>query len=288
MLDQGERLEKYITHYREKYFEPDKRNRTTVFSYKPKEKAIDVIKNKISDICISLSAKDYLKMPGIVYDTKYVKLDDKAQFNYNIFEKNMFLELDEEELSVTSAAALTNKLLQFANGAVYKEDGKEFIEVHKSKMEALKEQIEALQGQAALIFYNFKHDLDRIEKLLKQMKINYGVLKSSEDIAKWNKQELNVLLAHPASTAYGLNLQEGGHHVIWFGLNWSLELYKQANARLYRQGQKETVIIHHLVSSGTMDENVLEALKEKDTNQNKLLELLKARIKKIKEDNKDE
>ena len=263
-----------------------------MFSYKPKEKAIDVIKNKISDICISLSAKDYLKMPGIVYDTKYVKLDDKAQFNYNIFEKNMFLELDEEELSVTSAAALTNKLLQFANGAVYKEDGKEdgkeFIEVHKNKIEALKEQIEALQGQAALIFYNFKHDLDRIEKLLKQMKINYGVLKSSEDIAKWNKQELNVLLAHPASAAYGLNLQEGGHHVIWFGLNWSLELYKQANARLYRQGQKETVIIHHLVSSGTMDENVLEALKEKDTNQNKLLELLKARIKKIKEDNKDE
>lgn len=286
LLDQGERLEKSITFYKEKYFISNRGADNIVYSYKPKPMAIEVIKNKISDICISLSAKDYLKMPEIIYDTKYVKLDDKARFNYDIFEKNMFLEIDEEELSVTSAAALTNKLLQFANGAVYKEDGKEFIEVHKNKIEALKEQIEALQGQAALIFYNFKHDLNRIEKLLKQMKVNYGVLKSSEDIARWNNKKLNILLAHPASAAYGLNLQDGGHHVIWFGLNWSLELYKQANARLYRQGQKETVIIHHLVSVGTMDENVLEALKEKDTNQNKLLELLKARIKKIKEENR--
>lgn len=145
------------------------------------------------------------------------------------------------------------------------------------------ELIEALQGQPALIFYNFKHDLDRIEQVLKKMKLKVGILKDSNDIARWNNKELDILLAHPASAAYGLNLQDGGNHVIWFGLNWSLELYKQANARLYRQGQKETVVIHHLVAAECMDENVLSALEEKDVNQNKLLEILKARIKQVKE-----
>lgn len=285
LLDQGERLEPYITHYRQKYFEPDKRNKDVVFSYKAKAHAVEVIKNKISDICISLNAKDYLNMPKLITDTKYVKLDEKAQFGYDTFERDMFLQLDDEELDVTSAAALTNKLLQFSNGAVYKQDSDEFLEVHKCKLEAFKELIESLQGQPALVFYNFKHDLYRLEKLLKQMKLRVGVLKSSEDIAKWNNRELDILLAHPASAAYGLNLQDGGNHIIWFGLNWSLELYKQANARLYRQGQKETVIIHQLIASGCMDENVLYALEEKDSNQNKLLEVLKARIKKVKEEN---
>lgn len=284
LLDQGERLEPYITHYREKYFEPDKRNEDRVFSYRAKDKAIEVIKNKISDICISLSAKDYLDMPKLIVDTKYVQLDSKSRYLYEVFEKKMFLQIeDEDEIDVTSAAALTNKLLQFSNGAVYKQDSNEFVEVHKCKIEAFKELIESLQGQPALVFYNFKHDLDRLQKVLKSMKLRVGVLKSSDDIAKWNNKELDILLAHPASAAYGLNLQDGGNHIIWFGLNWSLELYKQANARLYRQGQKETVFIHHLVTADSMDENVLSALDDKDINQNKLLEVLKARIKQVKE-----
>lgn len=283
LLDQGERLEQYITHYRKKYFDPDKRNQEIVFSYKPKETSVDLIKNKISDICISLSAQDYLNMPELMIDTKYVQLDSKAKYMYDVFEREMFLQLEnEDEIDVASAAALTNKLLQFSNGAVYKQESDEFVEVHKCKIEAFKELIEALQGQPALVFYNFKHDLVRLEKALKSMKLRVGILKSSEDIAKWNNRELDVLLAHPASAAYGLNLQDGGNHIIWFGLNWSLELYKQANARLYRQGQKTTVVVHHLVASGCVDENVLAALEEKDTNQNKLLEILKARIKQVK------
>lgn len=283
LLDQGERLEQYITHYRKKYFDPDKRSQEMIYSYKPKESSVELIKNKISDICISLSAQDYLNMPELIIDTKYVQLDEKAKYMYDVFEREMFLQLEnEDEIDVTSAAALTNKLLQFSNGAVYKQESDEFVEVHKCKIEAFKELIEALQGQPALVFYNFKHDLARLQKVLKSMKLRVGVLKSSEDIAKWNNRELDILLAHPASAAYGLNLQDGGNHIIWFGLNWSLELYKQANARLYRQGQKSTVVVHHLVASGCVDENVLAALDEKDTNQNKLLEILKARIKQVK------
>lgn len=283
LLDQGERLEPYITHYRKKYFEPDKRNRDVVFSYKAKDNSVETIKNKISDICISLSAKDYLNMPELIVDTKYIQLDAKAKKQYEVFEREMFLQIEnEDEIDVTSAAALTNKLLQFSNGAVYKQDSKEFVDVHKCKMEAFKELVEALNGKPALVFYSFKHDLDRLEKLLKSMKLRVGILKSSEDIAKWNNKELDILLAHPASAAYGLNLQDGGNHIIWFGLNWSLELYKQANARLFRQGQKETVVVHHLVTAGSVDENVLSALEEKDVNQNKLLEILKARIKQVK------
>lgn len=283
LLDQGERLEQYITHYRKKYFDPDKRSQEMIYSYKPKESSVDLIKNKISDICISLSAQDYLNMPELIIDTKYVQLDEKAKYMYDVFEREMFLQLEnEDEIDVASAAALTNKLLQFSNGAVYKQESDEFVEVHKCKIEAFKELIEALQGQPALVFYNFKHDLARLQKVLKSMKLRVGVLKSSEDIAKWNNRELDILLAHPASAAYGLNLQDGGNHIIWFGLNWSLELYKQANARLYRQGQKATVVVHHLVASGCVDENVLAALEEKDTNQNKLLEILKARIKQVK------
>ena len=283
LLDQGERLEPYITHYRKKYFDPDKRNMDLVFSYKAKDNSVETIKNKISDICISLNAKDYLNMPKLIEDTKYVQLDSKAKYLYEVFEREMFLQIEnEDEIDVTSAAALTNKLLQFSNGAVYKQDSDGFVEVHKCKIEAFKELVEGLQGQPALVFYSFKHDLDRLQKVLKSMKLRVGVLKSSEDIAKWNNKELDILLAHPASAAYGLNLQDGGNHIIWFGLNWSLELYKQANARLYRQGQKETVVVHHLVTANSVDENVLSALEEKDVNQNKLLEILKARIIQVK------
>lgn len=286
LLDQGERLGKSITRYREDYFIPDKRNAMQIFTYKPKDKSVEAIKNKISDICISLSAKDYLQMPEKVIDTKYIKFDNKTQKQYEDFEKEMFMQIDEDEIDVTSAAALSNKLLQFCNGAVYKDDSKEYVEVHNKKIEAFLELIEAVQGQPLLVFYNFRHDLERIEKELKKLKLRYGILKDSEDIAKWNNKELDILLAHPASAAYGLNLQDGGSHIVWFGLNYSLELYQQANARLYRQGQKNTVFIHNLVIDGCRDIDVLDALENKNNNQEALLASLKARIKKVKELNK--
>lgn len=284
LLDQGERLGKYITHYRNNYFNPDKRDAQRIFTYKPKENAIEAIKNKISDLCISLSAKDYLQMPERVVDNRYIKLDEKAQKQYKEFEKEMFLQVNEDEIDVTSAAALSNKLLQYCNGAVYKENGQDYVEVHNCKIEALLELIEEAQGQPLLIFYNFKHDLERIQKALKKLKLRVGILKDSQDIAKWNNKELDILLAHPASAAYGLNLQDGGNHIVWFGLNWSLELYQQANARLYRQGQTQTVFIHNLVIDGCRDVDVLEALGNKKDGQEALLNSLKARIKKVKEE----
>lgn len=283
LLDGGERLGKFISHFRENYFLPDKRDNLRVFTYKPRENSVDIIKNKISDICISLSAKDYLQMPKLIKDTRYIKLDCKAQKAYEEFERNMFLQVDLDCIDVTSAAALTNKLLQFCNGAVYKEDSKDFVEVHDCKIEALIELVEEAQRQPILIFYNFKSDLERIQKALKKLKLRVGILKDSSDIAKWNNKELDILLAHPASAAYGLNLQDGGNHIVWFGLNWSLELYQQANARLYRQGQKENVIIHHLVVDGCRDVDVMSALQDKDKGQEMLLESLRARIKKAKE-----
>ncbi len=286
LLDQGERLGKSITRYREDYFLPDKRNAMQIFTYKPKDQSVEAIKNKISDICISLSAKDYLQMPEKIIDTKYIKFDNKTQKQYEDFEKEMFMQIDEDEIDVTSAAALSNKLLQFCNGAVYKDDSKEYVEVHSKKIEAFLELIEAVQGQPLLVFYNFRHDLERIEKELKKLKLRYGILKDSQDIAKWNNKELDILLAHPASAAYGLNLQDGGSHIVWFGLNYSLELYQQANARLYRQGQKNTVFIHNLVIDECRDIDVLNALENKNNNQEALLASLKARIKKVKELNK--
>lgn len=281
LLDQGQRLEKTITRYRELYFRARPLGSLGVNIYEEREGVEKLIKDKISDICISLKAEDYLKLPDKIIDTKYVKLDAKAQKAYKDFEKEMFLQIEEDEIDVTTAAGLSNKLLQFCNGAVYKED-KTVVEVHNSKIEALVELIEALQGKTVLIFYNFKHDRERIMKALEKMKLKVGELKTTEDIAKWNNGELDVLLAHPASAAYGLNLQDGGSHIIWFGLNWSLELYQQANARLYRQGQKETVFIHHLVIDGCMDESVIEALNDKNATQDKLLDALKARIKEVK------
>lgn len=286
LLDQGERLGKSITRFRDEYFVPDKRDSQRIFTYKPKADSIRLIKNKISDICISLSAKDYLQMPKLVKDNRFIKLDSKAQKGYEEFERNMVLQLDEEEIDVTNAAALTNKLLQYCDGAVYKEDGKNYLEVHNCKIEALLELIEEAQGQPLLIFYNFKSDLERIQKALMGLKLRVGVLRDSNDITKWNHKELDILLAHPASTAYGLNLQDGGNHIVWFGLNWSLELYQQANARLYRQGQTQTVFIHNLVIDGCRDVDVINALENKKDGQEELLNSLKVRIKKIKEEYK--
>ena len=253
-----------------------------MFTYKLQEGACDKIKRQIADICISLKAKDYLTLPDKIIDDRFVQLDKKAKKAYDDFEREMVLKLDnEEEIDVTAAAGLTNKLLQFCNGAVYKEDGS-YITTHNSKIEMLMEMLEELNGQPVLIFYNFRSDLERIQDAVKKLKLRVGILKDAKDIEKWNAGELDVLLAHPASAAYGLNLQDGGNHIIWFGLNWSLELYQQANARLYRQGQKNTVFIHRLITKDCMDEMVLDSLHSKNDFQENLLKLLKARVMQIK------
>lgn len=282
LLDQGERLGKYISHYRERYFDPDQRNREHIFSYMPKIGSEESIYKKISDICISMKAEDYLQLPDITYNTIPIILDNKAMKDYEELERQMILQLDDDKtIDVTSAAALSNKLLQLANGAIYDEN-REVHEVHKCKIEAFLELIEKLNGKSALVFYNFQHDLDRILEALKKFNLRIRVLKTVEDQDAWSRGEIDILLTHPASSAYGLNLQEGGNHVIWFGLNWSLELYQQANKRLHRQGQKEKVIVHHLVVQNTRDEDVMKALSSKGDVQDALLESLKVRIEKYK------
>jgi SNF2 family DNA or RNA helicase len=236
---------------------------------------------KVADICISMKAEDYLELPAIVYDTVPVILDSKAKNAYDELEKKMVLELVSANttIDVTSAAALSNKLQQLANGAVY-DASHEWYPVHDCKIEAFLELIEQLNGKPVLVFYNFRHDLERLEKALQGTKLKYKRLEGAKEMEEWNAGKIDVLLAHPASCAYGLNLQQGGNHVIWFGLNWSLELYQQANKRLHRQGQQEKVIVHHLVCVGTRDDDMIEALSKKDKAQEYVLESLKARIDK--------
>lgn len=285
LLDGGERLGKRYTQFRERYFDPGRRGADgMVYDYKAKPGSEQSILERISDICISMKAEDYLQLPDIIYHTVPVVLDPKALKAYQEMERKMVLELpeDEEEISVTSAAALSNKLLQLANGALY-DDGHQVHEIHDCKLEAFTELIESLQGKPALVFYNFQHDKTRILKAMEKTKLRIRELKKPQDEDDWNAGKIDILLAHPASAAYGLNLQQGGNHVIWFGLTWNYELYTQANKRLHRQGQTEKVIIHHLVSTGTRDEDVMQALEKKDDAQNWVMESLKARIKAIKE-----
>lgn len=285
LLDAGQRLEKRYTAFRERYFDPDKRGADgMIYSYKAKDGSHNSILTKISDICISMRAEDYLDLPDLIVDTIPVVLDDKAKKQYLELEKKMVMELpDEEEISVTSAAALSNKLLQLANGAVYDEDHV-WHEIHDCKLEALLELLESLRDRdkQALVFYNFIHDKERIQDALRHTRYRLRTLDSQADIDAWNRHEVDVVLAHPASAGYGLNLQEGGNHVIWFGLTWNYEQYTQANARLHRQGQTEKVIVHHLVTEGTRDEDVVEALQRKENVQEWVLNSLKARIKKIR------
>lgn len=287
LLDEGERLGNTIGKYRERYFTPGQRNATVIFNYDAKEGSNEAIQNKISDICISMKADDYLELPDIIYEEIPVALDSKAQKSYDELEREMILALDTgEEISVANAAALSNKLLQLANGALYNEK-RDVTEIHDCKLERFLELIEQLNGKPALVFYNFQHDRDRIIKALEKSKLRLRVLKTPQDQIDWNNKEIDILLAHPASAAYGLNLQAGGNHVVWFGLNWSLELYQQANKRLHRQGQTEKVIIHHLVCKNTRDEDVMEALQNKGDVQDALVESLKVRIKKVKEKQKE-
>lgn len=285
LLDGGERLGKRYSQFRERYFQPDKRGADgMVYSYEAKPGTEESILAKISDICISMKAEDYLELPDLTYHEVPVELDKKSWKAYQDLERKMILELpeDDELISVTSAAALSNKLLQLANGAVYDED-RQVHEVHDCKIEAFLELVESLQGKPVLVFYNYQHDRERILKALAKSGLRIRELKTTQDEDDWNAGRIDILLTHPASSAYGLNLQQGGNHVIWFGLTWNYELYTQANKRLHRQGQVNKVIIHHLVSTGTRDEDVMTALKRKDDVQNWVMESLKARIRRIRD-----
>ena len=287
LLDRGERLGKYLSHFRDRYFDETKgygREQRTYSKYQVKQGGEETILQRISDICISMRASDYLDLPDLIYDTIPVVLDDKARKAYDELEKKMVLDLpeDEDEISVTSAAALSNKLLQLANGAVY-DEAHDAHEVHDNKLDALMELLEGLheRGKAALVFYQFQHDRDRILAMLPDG-YTAQVLSHANDVERWNRGEIDVLIAHPASAGYGLNLQDGGHHVIWFGLTWNYEQYTQANARLHRQGQQEKVIVHQLVVKDSRDEDVIEALGDKRGMQDWVLDSLKARVKRIR------
>ena len=281
LLDEGQRLGKTIGGFRERYFNPDKRDATRVFTYKPKDGAEDSVKSLLSDICISMKAEDYLDLPPQIDDMIPVVLDTTAQKAYDKLEKEALLMVDEQTIDAGSAGALTNKLLQLCNGAVY-DDKRAVVKIHDCKLEAFMELVEALNGQHALVFYNFQHDRDRIMGALKKTKLRVRVFTGPQDERDWNAGKIDILLAHPASCAYWLYLQQGGHHVIWFGLNWSLELYQQANKRLHRQGQANPVIIHQLVTKGGVDEDVISSLQDKAHTQDSLLNALKARIHRAK------
>ena len=283
LLDRGERLGSTFSGFRNRYFTPGERSRDIIYTYDPKDGAEDVIMTAIGDIAVSMKADDYLELPAVIEDTVPVVLDAKARKAYDTMERTMVLELLQsgEQITAASAAALSNKLQQLANGAVY-DEGHAFHTVHDCKLEAFMELVEQLGGKSALVFYNFQHDLARLLEALRLTKLRVRILRGAEDEMAWNRREVDVLLAHPASAAYGLNLQDGGNHVIWYGLNWSLELYQQANKRLHRQGQTQTVIVHHLISEGTRDEDILRAIGMKEQAQEFVLESLKARIDKYR------
>lgn len=271
VLDMGERLGRYITQYREGYFMPDKRNAQVVFSYKPLPGAEERIYDKIGDITISMKARDYLKMPDLVTSEVYVDMPDDGRSKYDNLLSDMVLDIKDEEIDAANAAVLSNKLLQMANGAIYT-DSKNVLKIHDAKVDALEDLIESANGKPVLVAYWFKHDLERIKA-----RIPYArEIKTSDDISAWNRGDILVGLIHPASAGHGLNLQDGGSAIIWFGLTWSLELYQQTNARLYRQGQQNTVVIQHIITKDTIDERVLMAIAKKEKTQNALIDAVKA------------
>lgn len=273
LLDMGQRLGRFIGRYREDFFIPDKRNRQVIFSYKPKPGAEESIYRLISDITISMKGSDYLKLPERIINEVSVKLSEKEMETLDTMKRDLIATVKGEEITAANAAALSGKLLQMANGAVYDEEGT-IIHIHDQKLDALEDVIEGANGKPVLIAYWFKHDLSRIQKRFK-----VEVLSSSDSIKKWNEGEIPVAVIHPASAGHGLNLQAGGSTLVWFGLTWSLELYQQTNARLWRQGQKDTVVIHHLIAKGTIDERVMKALEDKDDTQSALIDAVKATLK---------
>ncbi|MDK2843719.1 MAG: hypothetical protein PWP69_511 [Enterococcus sp.] len=273
ILDMGQRLGRYISHFRNAYFVPDKRNQQIIFTYKPKPGAEEAIYRLISDITISMKNTDYLQLPDLVINEIPVFLSEDERQHYEIMKSEMVLSLKGKEIDAVNAAALSNKLLQMANGAVYDGNGG-VVRIHDRKLDALEDIIEAANGKPVLIAYWFKHDLERIMERFPAIQLD-----NAESIKRWNDGEIPVAVIHPASAGHGLNLQAGGSCLVWFGLTWSLELYQQTNARLWRQGQKDTVIIHHIVAKDTIDEQVMKALKRKDKTQTALIDAVKANLK---------
>ncbi len=275
LLDMGERLGRLIGQYRNTYFQPDKRNGMVIYSYKPLPNAEQQIYDKISDITISMKAADHLKMPKLISTEYTVQLSEKEKEKYDRLKKDLILSTDDNEVTAANAASLSNKLSQMANGAVYS-DNESIIEIHDRKLDALEDIIESMNGRSLLVAYWFKHDLERIKK-----RFEIREIKSSEDISDWNSGRIPVALIHPASAGHGLNLQSGGSTLVWFGLTWSLELYQQTNARLWRQGQTaDTVVIQHIIAKGTIDEQIMKVLKTKDTTQAALITAVKAEVHK--------
>ena len=271
ILDMGKRLGRYISQYRNLYFQPDKRNGMVVYSYKPLPGAEEAIYHQIADITVSMKATDYLKMPELVSVAKEVSLSEKEKERYDELKKYLVLELPGGEVTAANAASLTLKLSQMANGAIYTDD-KDVVTIHDRKLDALEDLVESANGKPVLVAYWFKHDKDRIRKRMEARE-----LKESQDFADWNEGKIPVALIQPASTGHGLNLQQGGSILVWFGLTWSMELYQQTNARLWRQGQTDkTVIIQHIVAKSTIDERILKVLEHKDGTQSALIEAVKA------------
>ena len=272
ILDMGVRLGRFIGQYRNAYFTPDKMNGPIVYSYKPLPSAEKIIYEKISDITISMKATDHLKMPELIECETVVKMSEKEKKNYTTLKKELVLSIPDGEITVANAASLSNKLSQMANGAIYFEDN-EFVTIHDRKLDTLEDLIESANGKPLLVAYWFKHDLERIKE-----RFDVREIKTSDDIKDWNDGKILVAVIHPASAGHGLNLQSGGSTLVWFGLTWSLELYQQTNARLYRQGQKNTVVIHHIITKGTIDEDIVKALKRKDKTQSSLIDAVKAKL----------
>lgn len=270
ILDMGKRLGYFIGQYRNTYFKPDKMNGPIVYSYKPLPNAENAIYEKISDITVSMKANEYLKMPELVTSNCVVELSDNEKKQYDEMKKSLVLEITDGEITAANAASLSNKLCQLSNGAIY-DDEQNIVEIHDRKLDALEDIIESMNGKPLLVAYWYRHDLERIKS-----RFSVREIKTSEDISDWNKGEIPVALIHPASAGHGLNLQNGGSTLVWFGLTWSLELYQQTNARLYRQGQKNTVVIQHIITKGTIDEQILKALQKKNKTQADLIDAVRA------------
>ena len=283
LLDMGQRLGRFIGQYRNAYFKPDKQNGYIVYSYKPLPDAEERIYEKISDITVSMKALDHLHMPELLSNEYPVQLSDTEQETYKRFKSELILEMQDAEITAANAAALSNKLSQLANGAVYDDTGT-VIPIHSRKLDALEDLIEAANGKPVLVAYWFKHDLERIQERLRKLNVSYQEIQSSDSIRNWNARRLQVGLLHPAAAGHGLNLQAGGNVLVWFGLTWSLELYQQTNARLWRQGQQsETVVIQHLITKDTIDERILKALIQKEQTQTALMTAVRAEI--VREEN---
>ena len=279
LLDMGERLGRFIGQYRAAYFKPDKTNGQIVYSYKPLPGAEEQIYEKISDITISMKATDHLQMPELISTNHTVQLSEVERKVYDELRKELALQLPDGEITAANAAALSGKLCQMANGAVYTDSG-DIVKLHERKLDALEDMLESMNGKPLLVAYWFKHDLDRISDRLHQLHVPFSRLDTEDSIRRWNNGEMPVALIHPASAGHGLNLQSGGSTLVWFGLTWSLELYQQTVARLWRQGQQSgTVVVQHIVTAGTIDEQILRALKNKDKTQTALIEAVKANLR---------